>query len=116
MAADLDDKPSLVKMLLTWRATVFSLMNRSSAIARLVFPVATDASTCTSRAVRPPTARAEPVSPLHERLDDRSANLADPGDAPGQALGIDPDVGGFPGLDVARELHLDGSEQPDLRQ
>ena len=28
-------------MLLTWRATVFSLMNRSSAIARFVFPVAT---------------------------------------------------------------------------
>ena len=56
MAADRDDRPSLVKMLLTWRATVFSLRNRSAAIARLVLPDATRRSTCASRAVSPPAA------------------------------------------------------------
>ena len=40
-------------MLLTWRATVFSLRNRSAAIARFVLPVATRRSTCVSRAVSP---------------------------------------------------------------
>src|SRR5438046_118051 len=42
-------------MLLTWRATVLSLMPRFSAIARFVFPDATRRSTSTSRAVTPPT-------------------------------------------------------------
>ena len=58
MAAARDDRPSLVKMLLTWRATVFSLMNSSAAIARLVLPAATRRSTSTSRAVSPPAALA----------------------------------------------------------
>ena len=38
MAAERDDTPSLVKMLLTWRATVFSLRKSCSAMARLVRP------------------------------------------------------------------------------
>src|SRR6266542_883640 len=45
-------------MLLTWRATVFSLRNRSAATARLVLPAATRRSTSTSRAVSPPAALA----------------------------------------------------------
>ena len=40
-------------MLLTWRATVFSLRKRSAAIVRLVLPVATSRSTSSSRAVNP---------------------------------------------------------------
>ena len=40
-------------MLLTWRATVFSLMNSPSAMALLVFPDATRFSTSTSRGVSP---------------------------------------------------------------
>src|SRR5438477_21564 len=54
VAAARVDKPSLVKMLLTWRATVFSLMTSSVAIARLLLPLATRRRTCTSRADRPP--------------------------------------------------------------
>ena len=40
MAAARDDSPSLVKMLLTWRATVFSLIISSAAMDRLVIPEA----------------------------------------------------------------------------
>ena len=46
-----------MKMLLTWRATVFSLIPSASAIARLVLPVATRRSTSISRAVRTPLER-----------------------------------------------------------
>ena len=44
----------MAKMLLTWRATVFSLITSSSAIARFVLPVATSRTTSSSRAVNPP--------------------------------------------------------------
>ena len=40
-------------MLLTCRATVFSLMKSSEAIARLVLPAATSASTSLSRRLKP---------------------------------------------------------------
>ena len=64
MAAARVDRPSLVKMLLTCRATVFSLMPSSSAIARLVLPVATRRSTSTSRAV---SARGSGAAGMRER-------------------------------------------------
>ena len=53
MAADREVTCSLVKILLTWRATVLSLMTRSEAISRLVLPVATRARISTSRPVSP---------------------------------------------------------------
>src|SRR5512132_1579030 len=56
VAAARDDTPSLVKMLLTCRSTVRSLRTSSAAMALLVWPVATRRSSCTSRAVNPPTA------------------------------------------------------------
>ena len=67
MTADRDETPSLVKMLLTWRATVFSLITSSSAIARFVLPVATRRTTSSSRAVSPPAAlrRGAPRELLH---------------------------------------------------
>src|SRR5215471_11186587 len=55
VAADRLDSPSLVKMLLTWRATVFSLITSLSAIARFDLPEATRRSTSTSRAESPDT-------------------------------------------------------------
>ena len=55
MAAERLDTPSLSKMLLTWRATVFSLMNNSSAMARFVLPDARRRSTCASRSLSEPT-------------------------------------------------------------
>src|SRR6266699_1515739 len=54
VAAARVDTPSLVKMLLTWRATVFSLMKSAAAIARFDLPEATRRTTSTSRADRPP--------------------------------------------------------------
>src|SRR6188472_2918872 len=45
-------------MLLTCRATVFSLMKSSAAIVRLVFPAATSTSTSRSRRLSPVRARA----------------------------------------------------------
>ena len=55
-----DEIPSFVNMLLMCRATVFSLKPSASAIALFVFPVATSASTSSSRAVscRGPLTRA----------------------------------------------------------
>ena len=47
-------------MLLTWRATVFSLRIRSAAIARLVLPAATRRAPRTSRAVSPPAVSWQP--------------------------------------------------------
>lgn len=57
MASDRDESPSFVKMLLTCRATVFSLMTSSVAIARLVLPVATSVRTSRSRRLSPPGPR-----------------------------------------------------------
>src|SRR4029450_11931453 len=48
------DAPTLSKMLLTCRATVFSLMNSSSAMARLVLPAASRRRTCSSRSLSKP--------------------------------------------------------------
>ena len=53
MAAAREDTPSLVKMLLTCRSTVFSATNNWLAMAWLVVPVATSRSTCSSRSVSP---------------------------------------------------------------
>src|SRR5215471_9185725 len=47
------DTPSLLKMLLMCRATVFSLSPSSSAMARFVLPVATRRRTCSSRVDSP---------------------------------------------------------------
>src|SRR5215211_5279483 len=55
-AAVREPTPSLVRMLPTCRSTVFSLRNSSAAIARLLLPAATSASTWTSRALSPPGA------------------------------------------------------------
>jgi len=57
VAAARVDTPSFVKMLLTWRATVFSLIPSFVAMARLVLPVATSTSTWVSRPVRRPVER-----------------------------------------------------------
>ena len=57
MASDRDETRSFLKMLLTCRATVFSLMNSSAAIARFVFPVATSARTSFSRRLSDPSGR-----------------------------------------------------------
>ncbi len=54
MAADREVTPSLVKMWLTWLATVFSLTTNSCAIARFVLPWARSRSTSTSHWARPP--------------------------------------------------------------
>jgi hypothetical protein len=55
-------RPSLAKMLLRWRATVFSLRTSSAAMARLVLPAATTRRTSTSRGLSrlapPPALRA----------------------------------------------------------
>ena len=48
------ETPTLSKILLTWRATVFSLMNSSSAMARFVLPAASRRRTCTSRSLSEP--------------------------------------------------------------
>jgi hypothetical protein len=57
---------SLMKILLTWRSTVFSLRNSSPAILRLVMPEATRRSTWSSRAERlwvsPPGAAGLPLA------------------------------------------------------
>src|SRR5215831_10586471 len=59
VAAARDDRSSFVKMLLTWRATVFSLMRSRPAIVRFFAPVATRRSTSISRPVSPVPAPGE---------------------------------------------------------
>src|SRR5690606_33785418 len=53
VASTRDVTPNLLKMLLTWRSTVRSLINNSFANALLVFPKATWRNTWISRRVRP---------------------------------------------------------------
>ena len=53
VASARDESPDFVKMLLTWRATVFSLMKSSVAIARFVLPAATSVITSLSRRLNP---------------------------------------------------------------
>ena len=67
MAAARVETSGLVKMLLTWRSTVFSLSDNSRAMALLVLPVASRRSTCSSRSVSPCVARPQPcreVAPI----------------------------------------------------
>ena len=61
------ETPSLSKMLLTWRATVFSLMNSSSAMARFVLPAASRRSTCASRSLSEPTGCCDGALPIARR-------------------------------------------------
>ena len=69
-----DATPSLVKMFCTCLATVCSLITNTTAISRLLFPVATSRSTSSSRGLKP--CIPSPSSPLVSKSTDATDGAA----------------------------------------
>ena len=79
VASARDESPNLLKMLLTCRATVFSLMNSSPPIARLLLPAATSVSTSFSRGLSAPAALGDQGHAVRDAsLQDQRVSLAEP--------------------------------------